>query len=218
MSAATVFIDRIKGQLQEVLAKARGQLLGSNNERLDYFMDSFYKLESGQRAVVIAGGGVGVAVLVGLCFALYVQQSKSLTNELNTSFKAMYELRSLYSIYSTEEQRHQKMMETIKRRTSSIRMKPFFEKIAINLGVTIDSLNEKVGNFPEENPLSQDLQPIEVEIRLSKISIPRLMNFMVEVEKSSGYLRIQDLEIRGRYGTKLYFDSQLKVRGYKVLN
>ena len=53
-------------------------------------------------------------------------------------------------------------------------------------------------------------------MRLPNISIPRLLGFLVEVEKSNKYLRVQDLQIRGRYGTKLYFDSQVKVRGYDV--
>jgi len=49
---------------------------------------------------------------------------------------------------------------------------------------------------------------------MPNISIPRLLSFLVEVEKSNKYLRVQDLQIRARYGTKLYFDSQAKVRGY----
>ena len=72
------------------------------------------------------------------------------------------------------------------------------------------------GPLPVDNPLSEKAQEVKVEMRMPNISIPRLMSFLVEVEKSNKYLKVQDLQIRGRYGTKLYFDGQAKVRGYDV--
>jgi hypothetical protein len=40
------------------------------------------------------------------------------------------------------------------------------------------------------------------------------MNFIIEVEKGSGSIRVQDMQIRARYGTKLFFDVQLKGHGF----
>jgi len=50
-------------------------------------------------------------------------------------------------------------------------------------------------------------------MRLLNISIPRLLNFIVEAEKGGGFIRVQDLQIRSKYGTKLFFDVTLKARG-----
>jgi hypothetical protein len=95
-------------------------------------------------------------------------------------------------------------------------LKPFFEKIANDLGVTIEGISDQKVPLAAENPLSDKLQEIRVEMRLPNISIPRLLNFVVEIEKSGKYLKVQDLQIRARYGTKLFFDGQIKVRGYDV--
>jgi len=95
-------------------------------------------------------------------------------------------------------------------------LKPFFEKIANEQGVALEGLTDQKGALPADNALSEKMQEVRVDMRLPNISIPRLMTFLVEVEKSNKYLRLQDLQVRGRYGTKLYFDAQAKVRGYDV--
>jgi hypothetical protein len=214
MSALATFSDRFKGQFSGQLNVIRRRLFGANNEKLDFFMDSFYKLSPNQRSGVLAGvvGVIGLFVLGAV--GLYFTQVNRLKNELSGSFAALHELQSLRASYEQENKNYEKLVNTIDAKTKTVSLKPFFEKVANDLGVTLEGLNDSKGPLPSDNPLADKVQEVKVEMRMPNISIPRLMSFLVEVEKSNKYLRVQDLQIRGRYGTKLYFDAQAKVRGY----
>jgi hypothetical protein len=194
----------------------RARLFGANNEKLDFFMDSFYKLTPQQRNGVLAGivGSIGFFVLLVVWF--YFMQVAALKRDLSNSFAALHELQSLRTAYETENKNFEKLTETIEKKTRSMQLKPFFEEIGKSLGVTIEGLNDAKSPLSADNALSEKMQEVRVDMRLPNISIPRLMSFLVEIEKSNKYLRVYDLTIRGRYGTKLYFDGQAKVRGYDV--
>lgn len=198
------------------MALLRRRLFGANNERLDFFMDSFYKLSPNHRMLALAGV-VGVIALFVLCAViLYFSQVGRLKQDLNDSFAALHDLQSLRASYEIESKNYDKLVETIDKKTRQVSLKPFFEKTANDLGVTIEGLTDQKAPLGADNPLAEKVQEVRVDMRLPNISIPRLMNFLVEIEKSNKYLRVQDLQIRGRYGTKLFFDAQVKVRGYDV--
>ncbi len=216
MSTIATLIDKIKGQFSGSISLVRRRLFGANNERLDFFMDSFYKLSPNQRTAVLGGVVAVIGLFVLGAVALYFAQVQKLRRDLNDSFAALHQLQGLKYSYEIESRNYDKLIETIERKTKQVSLKPFFEKTANDLGVTIEGLSDQKTALAAENPLAERVQEVKVDMRLPNISIPRLMNFLVEIEKSNKYLRVQDLQIRGRYGTKLYFDSQIKVRGYDV--
>ena len=78
-------------------------------------------------------------------------------------------------------------------------------------------MTEKKIPLASDNPLSDKVQEVHVDLRLGNISVPRLLNFLVDIEKSNKYLRVIDLKIGARYGTRLFFDANVKIRGYSVL-
>lgn len=218
MSAIAGISDKFKGQLQGSLGRVRSRLFGANNEKLDFWMDSFYKLSPGQRTGVLAGMVGAIAGFVLVAVALYFSQVNRLKADLSNSFGALHELQSLKAAYEQESKNYEKLVDVIDKKTRSVQLKPFFEKIGQDLGVTIEGLNDQKAPLAADNPLSEKVQEVRVDMRLPNISVPRLMAYLVEIEKSDKYLRVQDLQVRGRYGTKLFFDGQVKVRGYDVNN
>lgn len=216
MSALASITDKFKGSSYGVLNVLRVRLFGANNEKLDFLMDSFYKLSPAQRSGVLAAmaGLVGLVVLSAI--GLYFTQVNTLKQDLSNSFAALHELQSLKSQFEQENKNFEKLIETIDKKTKGQALKPFFEKIGQDLGVTLEGLSDAKSPLASDNPLADKVQEVKVEMRLPNISIPRMMSYLVEIEKSNKYLRVQDLQIRGRYGTKLFFDGQVKVRGYGV--
>lgn len=213
MSALEDIQDKLKNQWSVFTGEIRKRILGSNNENIDLIVDSFYKLEPPQRNAVIAGGIASLCVIVFGFLALYFSQISSLNRELNKRFDALYEIRDLKADYQREDRRFQGLVDALSGGAGSIRVKPYFEKIANEQGVQIEGLTESKVPLPADNALGEKFQEVRVELRLNNISIPRLLNFIVEVEKGAGFIRIQDLQIRARYGTKLFFDAQIKARG-----
>jgi len=218
MSALTNFAEQVRGYVGQGMDLAKKRLLGANNERLDLLIDTFYKLTPNQRNLVLGGTGAAIALFVILGVGLYFGQLRSLSIELNRRFDALHELRNIKIDYQQEQRRFDKLSEIVERKTAQLRIKPFFEKIANAQGVVVEGLTESRVPMPAENPLSQKFQEVKIDLRVNNISIPRLMNFLIEIEKSGNYIRVNDLQIRGRYGTKLYFDAQIKARGYVIAN
>lgn len=215
MSALSSFTDQVRGQLSTGFGILRSRLFGANNERLDFLMDSFYKLSAPQQSAVFAGL-VGVVTLFVLsALVLYFSQVASLNRELSMSLAARHELEAFRGDFSRENQRFERLTTQLKNRTDDLRMKPFFEKIGIDQGVQIEGLTEQRMPLPEDNALSKAaFQSVKVDLRVNNISIPKLLNFMMEIEKANNFIRIRDLQIRGRFGTRLYFDGTISARGY----
>jgi hypothetical protein len=213
MSALDDIREKVISKWSVLTGEVRKRLFGSNNENLDLLVDSFYKLEPPQRNAVLAGGIAVLSFVVVGFLALYFAQIASLNRELNKRFDALYEIRDMKVEYQRENKRFQGLVEALSGGASAFRVKPYFEKIANEQGVQIEGLNETKAPLASDNALSEKFQEVRVEMRLNNISIPRLLNFIVEVEKGAGFLRIQDIQIRSRYGTKLFFDAQIKARG-----
>ena len=218
MSTFQNIAEQFKGYTNQVTSTVRRRILGANNERLDLLVDTFFKLAPQQRNLALAGGGLVIALLFFGGVALYFSQIRALGIDLNKRFDALDELRSFKLDYQTEQRRFDKLSEVIESKVSKLRIKPFFEQIANSLGVIVEGVTETKSTLPAENPLSQKFQEVKVDLRLNNVSLPKLMSFLIEIEKAGNFLRVKDLQIRGRYGTRLYFDAQVKVGGVILSN
>lgn len=208
--------EKIKAQLGTYLKLVKEKVFGVNNEHLDFVMDSFYKLETPQRNGVLAIGAGLVVFFVISSFGLYFVQVKSLEDDLGASFKAISELKKLRVEEGVENNRFNQLVSSVKKKTRAIKFKPYFEKISSKVNVPIKNMNEKNIDIDQNNPLSEHLTEVHIDLRLAKVSIPRLLTFLIEIERSGRFLRVQNLRITGLYGNKLFFDSEIVVRGYKV--
>ena len=213
MSALSEFKDRV-GSYGKILQE---KVFGVNNERLEFVMDSFYKLDPMYRNGVMVGLIGCIASLVVTAIFIYYLQVQTLQEELNATFSALTELKDLKTADATEQARFDKLVDKIRSRTRSLNFKPFFEKLSRQANVPVKSLSDSQPEMDPQNPLSERLKEVHVDIRLAKISIPRLLEFLVDIEKANRYLRVQNLKITGIYGNKLFFDVDVLVRGYQVL-
>ncbi len=216
MSSINEAAEKLGERIQDLVERGRKRIFGANNEHLDFIMDSFYKLPPSQRNAVLAGIIGGIILFVAAAVGLYFSRVNSLKSELNETFSAIHELQGLKSDLGAIDAKFENVVSTVDRRTAELKIKPFFEKLAKQEQVVIEGLVEQKSQIPADNPLSNRLEEVLVEMRLPKISIPKLLNFLIEVEKADKFLRLQDLKIQGRYGTKLYFDGTVKIRGYTV--
>ena len=214
MSAFDDYKDQILNQWGLLTSSVRKKVFGANNENIDLLVDSFYKLEPPQRNAAIVGGAVGLVIIVVTFLGIYFAQLSSLNRDLNRRFDALYEIRDLKDSYLVESARFTALETSITGSSSTVRMRPYFEKIANEQGVKIDGLTESKAPLASDNALSAKFQEIRVEMRLNNISIPKLLAFLVEVEKWGGSIRIQDLQVQAKYGTKLFFDAKIKARSF----
>ncbi len=216
MSAIGNIGDQIDSTFSRVADFLKKYILGPNNERLDFIMDSFYKLSPNQQTGVLLGVLGALMIFVFGAFGIYFSQINALEKELNSSFEALQELRSLAQTYDFEEKRYRELTNIIRRSSQGFRPKPFFESKSNQVGVTITDLRSNELDISPDSPLSADFKHVAVEFRLPKVSIPRMLKFLGEIEKSGKNLNINNLQIRTRYGDRLYFETSAKVIGYKL--
>ncbi len=209
--------SQIKAIFRPLTDKVKQRVLGNNNENLDLLIDTFSGLDPTQRSLVLGGvsGVVGLSVI--LAMFLYVFQVNSLRDELEQSFQAFRELKEKSVEYKNVENELSQVVDFVNRKTSNTKFKPFFEKKAQAIGVTLGNLSDKVMNLDPNSPLADKIQEVNISIRLNKVSLPRLMKFLIEIERSDKVLRVKNLKVRELFGTKEYFDANVVFRGYAVL-
>ena len=208
--------EQILGKLSMIWGMAKKRLLGSNNERLDFVMDSFYKLSPNAQNFALIGVASSVALIVILIFSVYFSQIRVLERELSEGFDAMRQIRTLSSDYNAEKERMDNLMRIIDTKTNTLKPKPFLEEKANQIGVALEGLRSEEIDMPPDSPLAPYFMAVNVDFRIPKVSIPRMLKFFEEIEKSDKGLNVRNLQIRARYGDKLYFDVQARVTGLKA--
>ena len=216
MSVFSEFGEKLRQGTSKYTSFIRLRVLGANNEHLDFVLDSFYKLAPNQRTVVLGAGVFLILAFVLAAFGLYFSRVSALEAELNTSFAALHDLKARKAEDRLEDKRFSSLVSAVRKKTKSLKFKPFFEKLARDMKVEVRSLNEQTADLPSDNPLSEHMKEVQIDMKIPKVSIPRLLKFLIAIERADRYLRVQDLKITGLYGNKLYFESSILVRGYSV--
>lgn len=218
-------VDKIKDFYFKCTSTLKSKILGDNNEKLDFILDSFYKLSPKEKnKVFLIAIGSGLLVFI-LLLTAYFSGIKTLDNNISSRFEALNKLSSLKTVYSQEKSRYDALIDNITTRTLSLRVKPFFEQISKTTGIYINGLNDHRVTIPPDNPLSGIFDYMDVEMDLSSrlsssrsfdsaISLPKLLTFISEVEKSDNFFRVKDLSIRSILGDKLYFNVKISFRTY----
>lgn len=216
MSGLQGALDQVQSLVSRSVDQVRRQLLGANNERLDFLMDSFYKLSPQHQTGVLAGAAGALLIFVLTAFGIYFSRIHALEEELNVGFEALQDVRTLTASYDQELRRYQELKSSVSRASMEFKPKPFLESKANQVGVTIADLRSQDAEIPAESPLSQDFKYVTVDFKLPKVSLPRLLKFIEEVEKGNSNLNIQNLQVRTRYGDRLFFETNAKIVAYKA--
>ena len=129
--------------------------------------------------------------------------------------KATQKLQQLSGELTQQEQLYRQLVRDISAQTRSLNnLKSHFERLSRNEGISLRELKEKSAPLPDSNVLSESFTQTNVMVLIDNISLPKLLKYITQIEKSGRNLSIHGLKIRSRYETKLYFDSEISVKGY----
>ena len=124
MSALQNLKDQFQSLSARIVDQVRRSLLGANNERIDFLMDSFYKLSPQHQTGVMAGAGGLLLVFVLSSFTIYFSRINALEDELNASFDALQDARSMIQTYDQELKRFQELKAAVGRNAADFKPKP----------------------------------------------------------------------------------------------
>ena len=209
-------IEEVKVKVDQGTRIVKEKIFGVNNERLEFLLDSFYKLDQNAKNAVLGVLAAGIGAFIIGAVSIYIVQVGEISKELTDTINANTQLRSLEAMEKKELDAFNNLVKEIERKNRNIGFKPFFEKLARKANIPIKSIAERQPEMDAQNPLAQYIQQVNIDLKLLKISLPKLINFVDSIEKSGHFLKVQDLKISGIFGDKLYFDVDLLVRGYKT--
>jgi len=216
MEKIKVYFSSVSEFFGKISSKVSHLILGENNERIDFFIDSFSKLNPRQKFFVSTGSILGAVAVLVLVFMLYFWGVQSLRNQLANGFDSFHELQVMEIDLAKERSRFEKLKERIGQRVRGHRVKPFIEELANKHNVTIGNIVERPEPIQSGDPLSQEFEKYKVEVKISKISLPRMLKFITDLEKSRKLITINEFEVRNQFGTRLYFNVSMSLTGYKA--
>jgi len=215
MEAINQLLQKTQSYILDLLNRLRLKVFGANNERLDFVLDSFNKLQPNQQRGALAGLSALFFVFILLGIWLYNYQVGELHKELSESYAGLRQFRSLGDEYRQEAEAFGGLVDSVKRKVDPASSKAMLDQMAKKMGINIGQLDERDVTASEETALSKELREVSVDVSMDNISLAKLIKFLTEVEKSGKFVRVGDLRIRSRYGTKLYFDARVVFRAFK---
>lgn len=210
--------ENAQGDIPKWLLPLREVVFGKQNERIEYFMDSYFKLPPEGRTVVVAGAFL-LAGLVVFCFiAIYLSALSSLQSRLDYSFQAINKLRTKQVDYAVTKRKFDDLDKRIANVTGSLQILSVLEEKAKTLELQISGntkTDKSAGDkdFIRGTLLADKYKSTRSEFRVSNVSLKKIIDLVVAIESDDKLLRVSDLKIKGLYQNKLFFDASFAVDG-----
>ena len=193
----------------------RNLVLGRQNERIEFLMDSYFKLSPEGRTTVIVAGILAAILFVMVVIGIYIGALGSLQNRLDEAFAATNKLRELQQSYAIVDTSFRSLEQQITAANEGLAVIPVLEQKAKELGLTASGFPAQLPqtDLPATNPLSKTFQSAKVDFRLSNAPLKKIIDLVIAIESTPHLLRVTSLRIRALYQNKLYFDANLEVEG-----
>lgn len=197
------------------LLPLRSALFGRQNERIEFVMDSYFKLPpEGRTAVLVGGFLLSVLALVGLV-GVYVAALGSLQARLDQAFEATNKLREANHSYQITKQKFSDLEQKLQAANQGLVLISVLEQKAKELGLATNGFPPQLPttDLPANNPLADKYQNAKVEFRVSNASLKKIIDYVIAIESTPHMLHVSSLKIKALYQNKLYFDATLEVEG-----
>jgi hypothetical protein len=199
----------------QLSAPLRTLVFGKQNERLEYVMDSYFKLPPEGRSAVIFGSIVLSIVLLVAIVTGYVAALGSLQSRLDEAFEAMNKLKESHTAHSLTKQKFSDLEQKLEASTQGLVVISVLEQKAKELGLTTSGFPPQLPSteLVQGNPLAEKYQNAKVEFRVNNASLKKIMDYVIAIEGTQHMLRVSSLKIRSLYQNKLFFDATFEVEG-----
>jgi general secretion pathway protein M len=172
---------------------------------MNYFGDRLSRRQ--QRALYWGGGAVLVLLLLQFLFFPFIDAKKSVNQAIGNSEKTLGEIKLLAAEYRVLKQHADKIREVLARWPQDFTLFSHLEKIAGLAGVksNIKYITAVKGG------ISGPYEELPVEIRLEKITLKQLTDFLYLLESPQDMIRIKNIAISKVKENPEYLAAQIQV-------
>ena len=179
---------------------------------LNSIYNVFLGLPPQQQTVAIAGAAVALALIILLPISLASGRITKLERSYSQNKKEMGNIVFEIEDYNKMKDRLKVMEEDVKKGYDT------------SLSTTLESLGDKSGikeniESIKERPVvpSELFDESIVDVRLSKVTLPQLIDFLYSIEyDKTRLLRVKELRLRTRFDNTQLFDVSFQVSTYRL--
>ncbi len=178
----------------------------------DKIRDFWNKLGQRDRLVLSAGAALALIIFV-VQFALvpYADARKKLSKSIQAQEKTLKEMAALGAEYQVLQRGMETVRNGMARRSPDFTLFSHLEKKATQSGVRSNLKNMQ----PARAPVSGGYDEASVEIKLEKITLKQLVNFLYSVESPQDLVRVKRLSVRKSSEDPQYLSAVIQVATFE---
>lgn len=206
--------------LNQAIQSIRNVIFGENNTRLDYLIESFYKLRYEVRSRIIVGSiFFGILFFISMLLVYFFTMA-SLQDRLDESYENVNKLKNIKSSYVAINQNFEELTQNIYNNNSNLSLITVLEQKAKDMSIQAQGFPNKpvLSKYPGHSPLQAKFQIASVEFKLMGVSIKKIIEFSNAVEQLPNKLKISKFRLLSTTDAKLYFDVLLTVEAIVPIN
>ena len=154
---------------------------------------SLGRLSPRERRLVALAGGAVVVFAVAILWLTIGRSLDHRAHRIETKRRQLAEIASLTVGFKAHEAQRNDLERRLKQ--NSVSLFTYLGELAKKQGLEIGSMNDKGGQ-----PLSEASRISErsVEVTFTRISLPKLVQFLTEVEAGQGLVKVTHMQVRPR--------------------
>lgn len=177
-------------------------------------MKAFWDRLSTQQQLTVAGGGglALVMLLIQLFFLPFIEAQKTVNQSILKNEKTLAEMMLLSRDYQILKQQAGRIQLTLARRPQNFSLFSHLEKIAGDAGVksNIKSINAAKGS------ISGPYEELPVDIRLEKITLRQLTDFLYLLESPQELIRVKKIALTKMPESPEYLSAQVQAITFQL--
>jgi len=171
------------------------------------------QLSKRERIYLTVGGGfVGAVLLYLLIISPFFSGISRAEQQIQQGKRDLQTIIGLYKSYTNIQAEFNDLEQRIKN-NADFSVLAALEELAAEAGIrdNIDSMQEK------PRPDNNYFQESAVEVKLKKVDLKQLMNYMYKIEESPNLLRVRHLIVETRYDDRDVLNARIEVSTFKPL-
>lgn len=178
----------------------------------DKIREAWDRLGKRDRVVLTAGIALALTILI-VQFALvpYFEARGKLTKAIRTNEKTLKEMVALGSEYRVLRQGMEEIQQGMSRRAPNFTLFSHLERKAGEAGVR----NNIKQMQPSRTPLSGSYEETSVEIKLEKVTLKQLVNFLYAVESPEELVRVKRMSVKRSTEAPQYLSALIQVATFE---
>ncbi|MBX9703849.1 MAG: hypothetical protein K2X39_06815 [Silvanigrellaceae bacterium] len=199
------------------LKKKRDELIyGKGNARLEFFLESYYKLNPEKQTILIISSLLIVLIGTITILAIYFSAMYKMQNDVEIAVENINKLNRIQNTYKDVDESYQRFIARVESATQSFSFLSMVDQKIKDLGLQVSDFPTQISpyDFSSLSPLAEKYQRATVEFKINRVSLKKIIQFINSISNSSSMIEVKSLEIQQIFENKLYFDVRIALEAF----